>query len=914
MSKEYNDNEEKKKLKSRLYDYLTAKGITIKKNSVNTRGFLKCINPSHQDKNPSAVIFLDQENQRVSCQSCGWEGDIFDAAEALNSVISEFPDKLKEVQTVLGEVPATPIKKNNKKAEVKPVALDYDNAIKVYNDTDILRTAEFVLKGKDTNLKIVKMFPFYDYDGNIDLMVVRLEGDLKKHVLTYYYNGKTLKMSGYPVLIYNRNKLAGNKLPILWHEGEKCVDIAEENLPEFIHLTWNGGGKKYGKIQGLDNEQLKERKHYILPDDDQQHHKATGEILPKEDQPGYSTAVGLRNKIGKTLGIEAKVIRFFEKARKVKPDGADIEEVLQCYPKHEILNQILGVKDEEIKKSDNIITDNNSDNIQYSDSVKNQDNDGHVGIKYPFEILGIADDGYAYFLDYEKRIKSYDLTTLTEKKLIDLAGLNFFKNLYGGTPKKDDWLIEYDAIMHLSKKTDFDPDKLKGRGAWRTKTGEICYNDGRKTIGKPDPSWIFIRKPQKDIGLKTKPLDYKTRREIFDTVSKFSFESINDCIRAMAWAVLAPFGGALRWRVMFLLTGESGSGKSTIADEIIKMLSGCLSADGSTSTEPGIRRKIRNDSTSMIVDEAEGKTKKERENKEAIFSMMRASTTDNSPEALKGNQNGGFDSFTMRSMFGFVAINPSIDGVANDNRITQINMVQSKDSESYYKNFSKIKKLITPETCERLRSFTWQNLKKIIEIGEQLEIIIQKVTGYSARFATSESILLAAHMVVWEDTTITDEEFLTTYVEEFYRNQPKPEKRDETSEMIERLLDQTIFIGDSREKTSLRMALTQMKKYYDSEHENWDYLKSDKLEVLKPLEFGVVKKSVEHYGLTVSSKYRELAIAYPHEEIMKRLDVGHGYQKQFRRHKDVVEYGKGVRIDGTTKNCVIIKGVLEYES
>ena len=56
-------------LKALLPDYLTGKGIDLKKN-------FTCLNPNHADKNPSMTYYAD--SQTVYCHGCNASFDIFD--------------------------------------------------------------------------------------------------------------------------------------------------------------------------------------------------------------------------------------------------------------------------------------------------------------------------------------------------------------------------------------------------------------------------------------------------------------------------------------------------------------------------------------------------------------------------------------------------------------------------------------------------------------------------------------------------------------------------------------------------------------------------------------------------------------------------------------------------------------------
>jgi len=848
--------------KNRLSDYLDHKGIFKKKNRY------RCVK-HRPDEHPSATIYENGGDNTFNCNSCGFKGDIFDCAGALigKEGKDNFKDQLEEVQSVFGGK-TTPVIVQNKNKNVQNISnnvqktsknvqvipLEHKTALQKFSTETVLNLCSGIYNGfgdkaisedsKDyREFKDVSWFPYYNENKFIDLMVVRFEDQhSKKEVLTFYWNGKNVAMKNYPVRIYGRYSLSEFlDKPVLIHEGEKCCSIASKPLLEFIHITWNGGGKKFYKP---DWSILKKSPGVFL--------------LPDDDEPGIKTMHGLKLKLNSEYGIPSITIPIFEKVRKIKSKGADIEEILQCYSPDEITKTILdlrendgdiqrtaGKNNDENKNSEADRNNSGNTSVVSTDTSNRSDNRGKLGItkdgvftgeqsnngdtEYPFKILGIADDGRAYFLNYENRLLCYDLESLTEKKLMNLAGLTFFKAM--GVKKKDDWDQEIDAIMRISNRLDFDMEKIRGRGAWKDSEGNICYHDGKTTTGKFDKDWTFIRKPKKQIGIFSEHCESDTRKQIMETCKLFSFSTPADCIRLLSWAVLAPFSGALTWRPAFLLTGESGTGKSTLIDNIVRKISLSLAVNGGSTTEAAIRQYCGTDSGSTIVDEAESKSMRDRERVEGQFSLMRASTTDDSPKTLKGSVSGVATPFEMRQMFGFVAVNASVDNVADDNRIIRINLKQTNNYLLYVESLEKIKKLLTIKNCEGIRAFTWSNLKKIITLSERLEFIIQNATGQSPRYAAGESILLAANLVAWENQTDgLDNPFLHEYIKNFYSGQTQEDSRDETEEMIVKILDHTTLVevySQGKISMSFRELLYEMKKYLDEKlHRDLADLKS----------------------------------------------------------------------------------------
>ena len=96
-----NSKASKDDLKALLPDYLTGKGIGLKKN-------FTCLNPNHADKNPSMTYYAD--SQTVYCHGCNASFDIFDlfAIDHLNASVDssnrvQYPNGFKEVYNKLAD-------------------------------------------------------------------------------------------------------------------------------------------------------------------------------------------------------------------------------------------------------------------------------------------------------------------------------------------------------------------------------------------------------------------------------------------------------------------------------------------------------------------------------------------------------------------------------------------------------------------------------------------------------------------------------------------------------------------------------------------------------------------------------------------------------------------------------------------
>jgi len=744
-------------------------------------------------------------------------------------------------------------------------------------------------KWLEGDIRLIKVWPYYNAEGLIDILDARFENEHgKKAVITFYYDGKVLRSAGAPILIYNRNLIEADKeSPVLIVEGAKAAEAAA-TIPGFIPVTWNGGGKK---CKMADWTPLKERTVYIWPDDDQkvydEKHALAGELKPEHEQPGINTALTIKNKLS-----QAKIIRPMPEARSIKPDGADIVEALALpdISPETIAEYILSA--EEIKAPAKEAAQSSRPPSNPPSNPIDTAREEPEPELFPFRILGVADDAKGYFLDRHERLTSMALGSITQNKLLTLAPLTFWQIHFatgkGGIMGKDDWIAAIDAVIQVAGQMDFDPDRIRGRGAWRERDGRICYHDGLNTLGETGENRLYLRMTRKDIGLGSPLPELERLTAILDVTGQLSFETRADMIRCIAWSTLAPFAGALPWRPAGLLTGRSESGKSTIVDMIIKPLSLPFVFSGGETTEAGVRQTIKNDATAIVIEEAETDTPKKRQRRDDILSLMRQSTSDETPKAAKGTIDGKGMMFTLRSMFMFVAISPEVESIADDNRLFRVNLEKNNNDWPTLKN--RLGELLTPELCSSIRAFTWSRMTEIFRLADIMSPVIQKVTNKSNRYALAEAILFAAYQIIWKQVELNEDD-LYRFFEQIYDWQPPEESRDETEELLDRLLDESIQEG--KDRYTLREILQKA-----------DRGPSD------PVYF---KGIAGRYGLGLTPD-GDLAIAKNFHAISRIIERGRGYQRIFWRHPLLIAKGRSVAIAGKVRNCLVIDKKILTES
>jgi hypothetical protein len=428
------------------------------------------------------------------------------------------------------------------------------------------------------------------------------------------------------------------------------------------------------------------------------------------------------------------------------------------------------------------------------------------------------------------------LEQLTRNKLLRLADLPYWKKNFKMNGKMS-WDYAVSELIAYTGNYDFNPDKIRGRGAWR-EGDKICFNTGSDLLGEFNDKKLYIKKYPIDIGLNETPASQELCMKIADIIRNLSFSTRIDSMRFMGWVALAPFSGALPWRPAILLTGPSSSGKTTIADFIGKKISNSEWFNGSETTPAFLRQKIQNDSCGIIMNECDKDLKKKRENVEAIFSVVRQSTSDNAPISGKGSASGKAISYNMKNMFMMVSISPEIEHIADENRIFRVNLKKPKNKWSSIR--SEIKKYITNKNCRAIRSLTWTRLKDIINFASEFTDTVQDITKKDTRQSYAEALLFSAYLYIWYGYEKLTIDIAKPIFAEYYEVAEVQQLIDEPEEILDKILDSVVMLVDSKNKKTLREMLISVYNGADESHEN--------------------KRTLGHYGLSLVNNNTELAI------------------------------------------------------
>ncbi len=226
-------------------------------------------------------------------------------------------------------------------------------------------------------------------------------------------------------------------------------------------------------------------------------------------------------------------------------------------------------------------------------------------------------------------------------------------------------------------------DKLRGRGAWTLRGGQLIYHAGEELwvceSKRADGADKFVclgtglheghlypRMPAlpapwtEPIGPTDNPAGV-----LLQTFRRWNFERPEvDPVLLLGWIGVAYLGAALRWRPALLLLGDKGTGKSTLQEGLRDLFGDALFHTADT-TAAGIYQAMAHDSRPIAVDELE--TEADSRKVDAVVRLMRAAAS--GAMARRGGSDHQAVEFTLHSAFLFSAINNPVQSAQDLSRI-----------------------------------------------------------------------------------------------------------------------------------------------------------------------------------------------------------------------------------------------------
>ena len=182
--------------------------------------------------------------------------------------------------------------------------------------------------------------------------------------------------------------------------------------------------------------------------------------------------------------------------------------------------------------------------------------------------------------------------------------------------------------------------------------------------------------------------------DLIELASRFRWAKAGSAPLLMGIA-LASLCGALKWRPHIWLTGNAGSGKSTIVEYFINgLLRGMTIYAQGNSTEPGLRQELEGDALPVLFDESEQNEERDVSRIQAVLSLMRQSSTESQARTFKGTMSGKSMHFHIRSMFRLSSIQVGVKHQADTERISVLTLKPALKDDAAAGQWSELKDLL----------------------------------------------------------------------------------------------------------------------------------------------------------------------------------------------------------------------------
>lgn len=422
--------------------------------------------------------------------------------------------------------------------------------------------------------------------------------------------------------------------------------------------------------------------------------------------------------------------------------------------------------------------------------IRDKTNTGYVA-------LGYFGENNFIWSNFKQQLFAVDGNKLKKHNLINMLGNAFIVANYTDSNDKGAEFVNYDRLASeivnkCAEKGIYNFDMQKGAGVWSTKDNELIINSSKVwSTGEFNGSRIQkdgVYVYSKCLGL-TKNTDIATQQDVntaYALIKSFNWErGEQDAKLFFGYILHCYLTGAINWRSHAYVSGEGGSGKSTLQSITHKLLGkNAILIDGQSS-EAGIRQKIKNDACAILIDESEASERKMLN----ILNMFRSASSGST--VLKGTSDQNGTDFTLRFSGLLTGIIPVTFNQADNGRFLKLTL-QPFDRNSTAN--SDLKLLMTDyetlnELGKRLQMLMISKFKNLLNINK---IVRRELTKNSSeRYADTFGILLSTSYIAFNDSE--DEQNIIDYVNSFdFDDEKERATHKDHDEMLENILDKTI--------------------------------------------------------------------------------------------------------------------------
>lgn len=622
----------------------------------------------------------------------------------------------------------------------------------------------------------VAVFDYRTADGDLMYRVCRFHVNGKKETrpLSWTAHGWKWKAWPQPRPLYNLPEIkARPKAPVLVVEGEKAATAAMRLLPAYVVTCWPNGASA---VRQAAWDSLRDRVVLMWPD---------------ADEPGFNAAAD----VAAVLKGVAKKIAFVKPPEGV-PEGWDIADAegwttetamaaiksgltqtVPVWPKAEQPPE-PGPEPDTAPEPEPVEPGPDEPRPDETEPGSDQpESELHTGDNPHFRFLGYERGGlFAYYSNQSRQLVIESGKGHSKNLLMQLGPLQWWESEFPGSRSglnQDaavNWLFQSSYRAGI-----FTPDKARGVGAWFDRGRAVVHLGDQLVVnGKPVPlesfesEFIYERAPKicPDLDLEDTLSDAESR-QLMHLCEMLPWADSLDGRLLAGWIAVAPVCGALRWRPHIWVTGERGSGKSWIYDNItVRALGGFAFPVALSTTEAGLRGKLKGDALPVVFEEAGDQGGKNGDARiQKVLELMRQSSTETTSRIVKGTADGSYQAYSIRSCFALQSINVDLKNPADESRVTVLSLQPVQGRSDRFSEIQLVRQsLLTDKYINRLHARIINMIPTIRANAETFALAGARVLA--SRRAGDQLGALLAGAYALHSTRIISEQEAETWVRE----------------------------------------------------------------------------------------------------------------------------------------------------
>lgn len=508
--------------------------------------------------------------------------------------------------------------------------------------------------------------------------------------------------------------------------------------------------------------------------------------------------------------------------------------------------------------------------------------------------LGFKEKSHYFTSTHNEQI--IEITSFSDTDFLNLMPLQYWESKFPTKQNGVNWILAKSTLMQECRDVGiFESKRIRGAGVWddegRTivNMGDHLVVDGIVCNLNKIKSKYFYTLGIKLPGLHPNPLTKEECKVIVDACELFKWREKDFSFLLAGSMVVTRVCGALPIRPHLWITGEKGSGKTTLFNRLIYPLIGQpLLFLAGNSTEAGIRQELSANAIPVLFDEFENNGPKSAEIIQSVLDLLRVSWSETNAMVVKGSANGTAQFYQVRCSAIVTSIRQVSMSDADRSRFATIELAPHENDIEHWKELDSILNKIDMEFGNRLFARTIKLLPVLLQNFKTMKAALNRQKP-GQRFGDQYGMLLAGYSLLLQDEPLSESD-----ADEIASVIPLQEARDAAQ-----ITDQESALNKLSTK---RFPLQETD---GTRTETIYYTGAEAIQRARVNSF--TRDALQTFGIRAEQDW--FAIQVQNTELESLVFKGTAWSNNWGKSLARLQYAerKKVRIAGTVKECVILK-------